>query len=156
MPKIVYLTAALSIALISSLSEVALVHTAASAQEYSGCFMISNLGSLVNLDVLCSDEIKISQPKLVFTALQSQLILDGSMAQVTGTVTNRSNQVVPLSLIYFQLVADTRILASSSISVETGDGLNPGESLSFDKVINKSHLGNVAPSVIEVKITKYE
>lgn len=99
------MTAALSIALISSLSEVALVHTAASAQEYSGCFMISNLGSLLNLDVLCSDEIKISQPKLVFSALQSQLILDDTMAQVRGTVTNPSNQVVPLSLICFQLVA---------------------------------------------------
>lgn len=154
MSKSVCLTAGIFVALSSF--EVALVNTAVIAQEYPGCFMLSRSGSLVTLNSICLEKIEISQPKLVFSDLQSQLILDGTMAQVRGTVTNSSNQVVPISVIYFQLVTDTRIISSANVPVQTGDGLKPGESLSFDKVMSKSDLGDVPPSGIKVQVIKYQ
>ena len=155
MAKSAYLTA-LYVALFSFAVEVASSDTVASAQEYPGCFMVSQVGNLVELNALCATTMRVPQPKLVFTDIESQLILEGTMAQVRGTVTNLSSQVVSISRIYFQLVADTKVLASSTVLVATGNGLNPGESLSFDKVLSKSDLRNIAPDKIKVQIIKYE
>jgi len=148
MPKTLYLAISVWFALFAALS--------VSAQEYPGCFMLSYSGSLVDLNTLCTDKAANLQPPLVFSSLQSQPILDGAMTQVRGTVTNNSTSVVPLSRIYFQLVANSKILVASAILVDTGSGLNPGESISFDKVLSKSDLGNVPLAAIEVKVTKYE
>lgn len=154
MPKSIY-QSVLSVALLSSLFELVSINDV-SAQEHPGCFMINSTGQLVNLSVLCLNKAETLKPTLVFTGLQSHLILDGTMAQVRGTVTNISNQIVPLSQIKFQLLADRQILASNTILVETGSGLKPGESLSFDKVIDKSDLGDLPQNTIKVQVTNYQ
>ena len=118
--------------------------------------MITRSGKVVGLNVLCQGKTETPQAQLMFTNLESQLILDGTMVQVRGTVTNRSSQAVPLSQIYFQLVVDNRILTSNTIPIEKSDGLKPGESISFDKVLSKSELADVPPSEIKVEITQYQ
>lgn len=155
MQKSINLTT-VGIALILSLWDVILVKKVAIAQEYPGCFLITQSGMLVNLNNLCTSAQQQVEP-LLFNGLEFQPPLVGLKAgEVRGAVTNRSSQVVPLKIIYIQLVAGSRIIASSDIPVETGNGLQPGESLSFDTVISSKKLGKVPEDGVEVQVTRYE
>lgn len=156
MQKSINLTAAICITLISSLCETATVETAVVAQEHPGCFLITGSGTLVDLNNLCTQAKQQVEP-LVFSGLEFQPPLLGlKPAEVKGSVTNRSSQVVALKIIYIQLVADNRIIAASDIPVETGSGLQPGESLSFDTVISRKKLGKVPEDKVNVQVTRYE
>jgi hypothetical protein len=144
----------LSAVLFVFLSATSLFHTNAVAQEYPACFLVDRSGRIVNLNHLCETET--AESKLLFRDLKSQLIFGGNAAEVQGTVTNSSSQVIPITNIYFQLVADNRVLSSSAIEIAKADGLKPGESLAFEKVISKNDLGNLPPSAIQVRVTRYE
>lgn len=153
MPKFVNLTAALCISFIATLSEVAIIHTTTNAQEYPGCFMIDRAGIFVDLKGLCplsesaSRRVGESEGReelnpLVFSALElKQPILNGNLTQVKGFVTNRSSQPLPLSLISFQLVANERLLASNTIEVAASNGLKPGKSIRFMKLMKQTNEG---------------
>lgn len=154
MPRFFGLSSVLPIVLMATLSSIALFRSNSIAQEYPACFMIDRSDRVINLNRLCKTETP--QPILLFTNLKSQLIFGGNMAEVKGTVTNSSSQVIPIMNIYFQLVADNRVLSSSAIEIAKEDGLKPGESLAFEKVISKRDLGNVSPTAIEVQVTRYD
>lgn len=127
------------------------------AQYYSGCFMLTESGSLVDLNSLCgvSDRPKDSSG-LEFSQLQFQPSSFGNFAEIKGTVTNRSGQTIPLQVIHIRILNENRVLTSSTIAVNTGNGLSPGESLTFDKVINQKKLGGVIPDTAKVEVTRYQ
>lgn len=153
--KPINLTTAISIALISSLWQTGIKKVA--AQEYPDCFLITQSGTLVELNNICNSAKNQQVEPLIFSGLEFEPPLVGLKAgEVRGAVTNRSTQVVPLKVIYIQLVADNRVIAASNISVETGSGLQPGESLSFDTVIGSKKLGTVPENPIKVEVTRYE
>lgn len=154
MPRFSGLRFFLPLVLIASLSSTVLFRTNAIAQGDPACFLVDQSGRLTDLNHLCKTET--AQPKLLFQDLKSQLIFGGNAAEVKGTVTNNSNQVIPITNIYFQLIADNRILSSSAIEVPKADGLKPGESLAFEKVISKGDLENIPPSAIEVQVIRYD
>lgn len=148
---------AIGIFLMSLLYEIAVVKNIATAQEYPGCFLITQSGTLIELNNLCTLVQKQEVEPLLFSGLEFQPPLIGlKPGEVRGSVTNRSNQVVPLKIIYIQLVADNQILTSSDIPVETGSGLQPGESLSFDTVISSKKLGKVPEDGVKVQVKRYE
>lgn len=127
------------------------------AQEYPDCFLITQSGTLVELNNICTSAKNQQVEPLIFSGLEFQPPLVGLKAgEIRGAVTNRSTQVVPLKVIYIQLIADNRVIAASNISVETGSGLQPGESLSFDTMIGSKKLGNVPENPIKVEVTRYE
>jgi len=154
MPRFSGFSFILPLVLIASLCSTVLFRTDAIAQGDPACFFVDQSGRLTDLNHLCKTETV--QTKLLFKALKPQLIFGGNAAEVKGTVTNNSNQVIPITNIYFQLIADNRVLSSSAIEILKADGLKPGESLAFEKVISKGDLGNVPPSVIEVQVTRYD
>ncbi|HAA29175.1 MAG TPA: hypothetical protein DCE56_17595 [Cyanobacteria bacterium UBA8553] len=154
MPRFFDLSSFLPIVLIATLSSITLFRTDSVAQENPVCFMVDRSNQVINLNRLCKTET--AQPTLLFKDLKSQLIFDGNMAEVKGTVTNSSSQVIPLSNIYFQLVADNRVISSSAVEIAKEDGLKPGESMAFEKVISKRDLGNVPPSAIQVQVTRFD
>lgn len=154
MPKLFGLRFIISIVLFASLSVTSVFRTNTVAQENPVCFLVDQSDRVVNLNHLCKTET--AQSKLLFKDLRSELIFGGKAAEVKGTVTNSSSQVIPVTNIYFQLVADNRVLSSSAIDVAREDGLKPGESFAFSKAISKNDLGNVSPSAIEVQVTRYD
>lgn len=127
------------------------------AQEHPDCFLITQSGTLVELNNICIPAKKQQVEPLMFSGLEFQPPLVGLKAgEVRGAVTNRSTQVVPLKVIHIQLIADNRVIAASNILVETGSGLQPGESLSFDTVIGSKKLGSVTDEDVKVEVTRYE
>lgn len=127
------------------------------AQEYPDCFLITESGTLVELNNICIPAKNQQVEPLIFSGLEFQPPLVGLKAgEVRGAVTNRSTQVVPLKVIYIQLIADNRVIAASNILVETGGGLQPGESLSFDTVIGSKKLGSIPDEEVKVEVTRYE
>ncbi len=156
MQKSTDLIIAISISLMSFLYETAIFKNVATAQEYPGCFLINQSGRLIELNNLCTLVQKQVEP-LLFSSLEFQPPLIGlKPGEVRGSVTNHSNQVVPLKIIYIQLVAGNQIIASNDIPVETGSGLQPGESLSFDTVISSKKLGKVPENGVKVQVNRYE
>lgn len=152
--KPINLITAISI-VISPLWQIAIESVA--AQEYPDCFLITQSGTLVELNNICIPAKSQQVEPLIFSGLEFQPPLVGLKAgEVRGAVTNRSTQVVPLKVIYIQLIADNRVIAASNILVETGSGIQPGESLSFDTVIGSKKLGSVPESPIKVEVTRYE
>lgn len=151
----------LTIAVISVLGlflwEVATDKNMAIAQEYPGCFLITQSGTLVKLNNLCT-AIKDQQVEpLEFSGLEFQPPILGLKAgEIRGSVTNRSNQVVPLKIIHIQLVANNQVITSTNIPVETDNGLQPGASLSFDTVIASRQIGGVPEDEVKVEVTRYE
>ena len=154
MPRFFGLSSVLPIVLMATLSSIALFRSDSIAQEYPVCFMVDRSNRVIDLNCLCTTET--AQPTLLFKDLKSQLIFGGNLAEIKGTVTNSSTQMIPITNIYFQLVADNRVLSSSAIEIAKADGLKVGESLAFEKVISKRDLGNVPPSMIEVQVTGYD
>ena len=127
------------------------------AQEHPDCFLITESGTLVELNNICIPAKNQQVEPLIFSGLEFQPPLVGLKAgEVRGAVTNRSTQVVPLKVIHIQLIADNRVIAASNILVETGSGLQPGESLSFDTVIGSKKLGSVPDEDVKVEVTRYE
>lgn len=127
------------------------------AQEYPDCFLITESGTLVELNNICIPAKNQQVEPLIFSGLEFQPPLVGLKAgEVRGAVTNRSTQVVPLKVIHVQLIADNRVIAASNILVETGGGLQPGESLSFDTVIGSKKLGSIPDEEVKVEVTRYE
>ena len=127
------------------------------AQEHPDCFLITQSGTLVELNNICIPAKNQQVEPLIFSGLEFQPPLVGLKAgEVRGAVTNRSTQVVPLKVIYIQLIADNRVIAASNILVETGSGLQPGESLSFDTVIGSKKVGSVPDEDVKVEVTRYE
>ena len=127
------------------------------AQEHPDCFLITQSGTLVELNNICIPAKNQQVEPLIFSGLEFQPPLIGLKAgEVRGAVTNRSTQVVPLKVIYIQLIADNRVIAASNILVETGSGLQPGESLSFDTVIGSKKVGSVPDEEVKVEVTRYE
>lgn len=127
------------------------------AQEQPDCFLITESDTLVELNNICISAKNQQVEPLIFSGLEFQPPLVRLKAgEVRGAVTNRSNQVVPLKVIYIQLIADNRVVTASNILVETGSGLQPGESLSFDTVIGSKKLGSVPDEEVKVEVTRYE
>lgn len=127
------------------------------AQYYSGCFMLTESGNLVDLNSLCGiSDRQANSRTLEFSQLQFQPSSFGNFAEVRGTVTNRSEQIIPLQVIYIRILNENRFLSSSTIPVDTGNGLSPGQSLTFDKVINRKNLGGVIPATAKVEVTQYQ
>lgn len=93
----------------------------------------------------------------MFSGLEFQPPLLGlKPGEIKRAVTNRSNKVIALKVIYIQLVADNQVIASSDIQIETGNGLQPGESLSFDTIISSKKLAKVPDEEVKVEVTRYE
>lgn len=129
----------------------------AAAQEHPDCFLITQSGTLVELNNICIPAKNQQVEPLIFSGLEFQPPLVGLKAgEVRGAVTNRSTQVVPLKVIHIQLIAANRVIAASNILVETGSGLQPGESLSFDTVIGSKKLGSMPDEEVKVEVTRYE
>lgn len=127
------------------------------AQEYPGCFLITTTGTVVELNNLCTLSNQQTAEPLEFSGLEFQPPIAGlKSAGIQGSVTNRSNKVILLKTIYFQLLANNRVVAASNIRVETGDGLQPGESLSFNTGISSNNVGDLPENGIEVEVTRYE
>lgn len=72
--------------------------------------------------------------------------MDGTAVEVTGTITNESDEVSSLSLVHFDVIneRDGSIVASDAAVVETGAGIEPGEKIAFSKIINKNTLAEEA------------
>lgn len=156
MQRSISLTAGICLALVASSFKSDLFHNTAIAQEYPGCFLITQLGTLVDLNNLCNITEKQEEP-LMFSGLEFQPPLLGlKPGEIKGAVTNRSNKVIALKVIYVQLVADNRVIASSDIQIETGSGLQPGESLSFDTIISSKKLAKAPDEEVKVEVTRYE
>ena len=150
-----YILTTISIALISFVCEITTVKNAI-AQEYPGCFLITKEGTVVELNNLCTLSKQVAEP-LEFSNLEFQAAIAGlKSAGVQGAVTNRSSKVILLRTIYFQLVANNRVIVASNIQVETGKGLQPGESLSFNTGISSKKIGNLPEDGVKVEITRYE
>lgn len=143
-------------ALVASLSGLAIGAIAAKAQEYPGCFLMMQ-GEFVDLSSLCggSASSTANSAAIVFSNLKLQSIFNDSLLEVVGTATNPSSQVMPISVVYFQLVAGNQVLTSSAIEVEAGNGLAPGQSMEFSKVISASDLQSYASSGVAVQVTQY-
>lgn len=157
MQKSVKLTIAVISALGLFLWEVALCKNMAIAQEYPGCFLITQSGTLVKLNNLCSTVKDQQVEPLEFSGLEFQPPILGLKAgEIRGSVTNRSNQVVPLKIIHIQLVANNQVITSTNIPVETDNGLQPGASLAFDTVIASRQIGGVPEDEVKVEVTQYE
>jgi len=152
-----YILTTICITLIPFIYEITTVKNVVVAQEYPGCFLITKAGTVVELDNLCVlDEEQTAEP-LEFTGLEFQPPIAGlKSGGVQGSVTNRSNKVIPLKTIYFQLVANNRVIAASDIPVETGNGLQPGESLSFNTGISSNKVEKLSEDGIKVEVTRYE
>lgn len=150
-----YILTTIGIALISFVCEITTVKNVV-AQEYPGCFLITKEGTVVELNKLCTLSKQTAEP-LEFSDLEFQPAIDGlKSAGVQGAVTNRSNKVILLKTIYFQLVANNRVIAASNIQIETGNGLQPGESLSFNTGISSNKVGKLPEDGVKVEITSYE
>lgn len=151
-----YILTTIGIALISFVCEITTVKNVI-AQEYPGCFLITKEGTLVELNNLCTVSNKQTAEPLEFSALEFQPAIAGlKSAGVQGAVTNRSNKAILIRTIYFQLVANNRVIAASNIQVETGNGLQPGESLSFNTGISSNKVGKLPEDGVKVEITRYE
>lgn len=154
--KFLTIDAIVPTALFASLSGLAIGAIAAQAQEYPGCFLVTQ-GSFVDLSSLCGGNAPSANDSatIVFNNLRLQSILNDSLVEVVGTATNPSSQVMPISVVYFQLVADNQVLSSSAIEVEAGNGLAPGQSMEFSKVISASDLKSYASSGVAIRVTQY-
>ncbi len=151
-----YILTTISIALIPFVCEITTVKNVV-AQEYPGCFLITTAGTVVELNNLCTLGKEQTAETLEFSALEFQPPIAGlKSGGVQGSVTNRSNKVILLRTIYFQLVANNRVIAASNIPVETGNGLQPGESLSFNTGISSNKIGKLPEEEVKVEITRYE
>ncbi len=151
-----YILTTISIALISFVCEITTIKNVI-AQEYPGCFLITKDGTVVELNNLCTLSKKQTAEPLEFSNLEFQPAIAGlKSAGVQGAVTNRSNKVIVLKRIYFQLVASNRVIAASDIQVETGNGLQPGESISFNTGISNNKIGKIPEDGVKVEITSYE
>lgn len=151
-----YILTTIGIALIPYVCEITTVKNVI-AQEHPGCFLITTAGTVVELNNLCTLSKKQTAEPLEFSDLEFQPAIAGlKSAGVQGAVTNRSNRAILLKTIYFQLVANNRVIAASNIQVETGNGLQPGESLSFNTGISSNKIDKLPEDKIKVEIIKYE
>lgn len=151
-----YILTTIGIALIPFVCEITTVENVI-AQEYPGCFLITKEGTVVELNNLCTSSKKQTVEHLKFSDLEFQPAIAGlKSAGVQGAVTNRSNKVILLRTIYFQLVANNRVIAASNIQVDTGNGLQPGESISFNTGISSNKVGKLPEDGVKVEITSYE
>lgn len=53
-------------------------------------------------------------------------------------------------------MANNRVIAASNIPVETGNGLQPGESLSFNTGISSNKIGKLPKGGFKVEVIRYE
>lgn len=151
-----YILTTIGIALIQLTIAIIPVKKAAT-QEYPGCFLITKAGTVVELNNLCTLDEKQASDPLEFSGLEFQPPIAGlKSGEIQGSVTNKSNKVILLKTIYFQLVANNQVIGNSNVSVETGKGLQPGESLSFSTAINSSQLGKLPEERVRVEVTRYE
>lgn len=150
-----YISTTIGIALIPFVCAIATFRSVV-AQEYPGCFLITTAGTVVELNKLCTLSNKQTAESLEFNGLEFQPPIAGlKSAEIQGSVTNRSSQIIPLRTIYFRLVANNQVIAASNIRVETGNGLQPGESLSFNAGIGSSEDG-LPEDGVKVEVIKYE
>ncbi|KJH70710.1 FxLYD domain-containing protein [Aliterella atlantica] len=150
-----YISTTIGIALLPFVCAIATFKSVI-AQEYSGCFLITTAGTVVELNKLCTLNDEQTAEPLEFSGLEFQPPIAGlKSAGIQGSVTNRSNKVILLKTIYFQLLANNRVVAASNIQVETGNGLQPGESLSFNAGIGSS-IDGLPEDGVKVEVIKYE
>lgn len=150
-----YILTTTGIALIPLTIAISSVQKAAT-QEYPGCFLITTTGTVVELNKLCTKDAEQTEP-LEFSGLEFKPPIAGlKPGEIQGAVTNKSNKVILLKTIYFQLIANKQVIGASNVSVETGNGLQPGESLSFNTAISSRKLGRLPVEGVSVEVTRYE
>ncbi len=135
------------------LSVLTLFVTVAFAQE-PGCLVKSN-GQNIGLYSVGTRQESVGKP-LSFSKVQIELADDGTSLAVKGIVANHSNQSVPLFVVNFN-VRDKKqgsILTSDNAVVLSGGVIQPGEELSFSKLINRETVGEtVNLSNLQVQLT---
>jgi hypothetical protein len=135
------------------LSVLTLFVTVAFAQE-PACFVESN-GQNIGLSRVCTSQQSIGKP-LSFSKVQIQPADNGTSLEVKGIVANHSNQSVPLFVVNFN-VRDKKqdsILTSDNAVLLSGGVIQPGEELSFSKLINRETVGEtVNISNLQVQLT---
>lgn len=130
------------------------------AQEHAGCWMVNAQGQVVDLNgSICRDR-EISQPivPLAFSNLQVQANSNGSI-EIQGTVTNQTQQPIPLVLLEYQLIdrqGDTpQLLYKGMLPMDTPGYIGASESLTFRRTLNARRLQNQAPESLQLAIAGY-
>lgn len=95
----------------------------------------------------------ISLEKIRFSDVIITPTADENVVEIKGNLTNESNLVGVLPIIKLDVVdqRNNQVVASTSLSVEAGDGINPGEQMSFTQMLNPSTF-NYRASLSDLKV----
>lgn len=130
----------------------------ASAQEYEGCWMVNSTGAIIDLNgSVCPRSPSLSSfTPLVFSNLKVEPTANGGVA-VSGSVTNRNSQPIPLVLVEYKLVdqQSQEVLYKGVVPIATSGKLQAGESLNFSRILNANRLPQTPFNRMEVKVERY-
>lgn len=148
----------LFLGLVLILMEGSCLSRRAIAQEYEGCWMVSSAGAVIDLNgSVCprSPAAPVSTP-LSFANLRVESTHDGRVA-VLGSVTNRSNQPVPLILVEYKLIdsQSQEVIYKGLVPLATPGTLQAGESINFSRLLNTRRLPQKPLTAITVQIDRH-
>ena len=132
-------------------------------QEYPGCFAIDRAQRVINLDGLCTaQKAKKTEEKpqvVKGIALSGLYLLDqgSSFPLMVGTITNKSNKTVQISLITLQLedTATGTVVTTETVNVKSV--LAPGQSRELRNIMSKSaDLGGRRAAQLTVTFVDWE
>ncbi len=145
-------------ALVMTLGTNAGFNETAIAQEYEGCWMVNSTGAIIDLNgSVCPRSPSLSSfTPLVFSNLRVEPTANGGVA-VSGSVTNRNSQPIPLVLVEYKLVdqQSQEVLYKGVVPIATSGKLQAGESLNFSRILNANRLPQTPFDRMEVKVERY-
>jgi len=127
------------------------------AQEHEGCWMLNSAGQLVSLNgSVCLPAATLTP--LIFSDLLVRNTADGRV-EVSGTVTNRNSQPMPLVLVEYKLIYEQdqsqELLYEGIVPIGTTGVLEPGASASFSRSLNPHRLQQKPIEGIKVQVARY-
>jgi hypothetical protein len=128
------------------------------AQEYEGCWMLNSAGAVIDLNgtVCPRSPAAPSSTPLVFSNLKVAPTANGLVA-VSGSVTNRNSQPMPLVLVEYKLVdqQSQEVLYQGIVPLETSGTLPAGASVNFSRVLNARRLPQKPLNEMTVQVARY-
>ncbi|MBE9190245.1 hypothetical protein IQ230_07695 [Gloeocapsopsis crepidinum LEGE 06123] len=88
----------------------------------------------------------ISLENIRFSEVTITPTADKNILEIKGNLTNESNLAGVLPVIQLNVFdqRNNQVVASTSVSIEAGDGIDPGEQMSFTKMLHTSTFNHLA------------
>ena len=128
------------------------------AQEYEGCWMLNSAGAVIDLNgsVCPRSPAASGLTPLMFSNLRVEPTANGLVA-VSGSVTNRNSQPIPLVLVEYKLVdqQSQEVLYKGIVPLEIPGALQAGASVNFSRVLKANRLPQKPLNEITVQVARY-